>query len=141
MTFSLVLFTIGLLAFSSEPGLIIGDAFTANGQGVPAVNIGPYVVTSLHFLPEGNYRNECGLVLPGKAFRPGEPVWVACVTSSPIQVNLFVSNVTILTSRVFKDGFESGDALAWSTTVPVLPFFSDSFESGDTSAWSATVGM
>lgn len=140
MTFTIVLFVIGLLAFSSDPNLSTGDSFTMSGLGMPKVNVGPYVVTGIHFLPEGNYSGECGLILSSKAFRPGEPVWVACVTPSPVQINLFVTDATMFIPIIFNDGFESGDTLAWTSTVPALPFFGDGFESGDTSKWSVTVG-
>lgn len=115
MTFSKLLFTTGLLIFCEVPELLVGDSFTVSGKGVPASNVGPYEVTGVYLLPEGNYSDECGLtMMVGKTFRPGVPLTVACVTPGPVQVNVFVYGAAVRRDRVFKDRFESGDAGAWS---------------------------
>ena len=126
--FTLLLFTIGLVAFAAPPQLVAGDTFTVIGVREP----GPYLVTAVVFLPDGSYPpsdgspgcdGAVGLAVAGlaKAFRPGEPVWAVCVTPSPRPPQAYAYDVEVVRSRIFTDGFESGDTTGWSLVKQVTP--------------------
>lgn len=137
-----VLITVGLIAFSSRPPLAIGDTFTV--AGVAAVLSGPYKVTSIILLPDGNYPpsdGSAGCHSPTgehARFSPGDPLWAVCVEPSPPYQTYADVEIVVEDAPLFSDGFESGDASRWSVSVPPPAFFADGFESGDVSKWSYT---
>lgn len=145
-----IIFTLGLLGFDQDPGLVTGQCFTVLDAGA---NMGPYEIYKTILLDDRGYPTEGGelcyldppwltapLLLPrGRGTAPPPWLYVFCVVPSPLEHIGGEWSIVLVAceagNEIFSDGFESGNTLRWTNGVDDRIFY-NGFESGDTSAWS-----